>query len=42
MSKVVLFYEKLMINILGKNGNIWQYRGGEISKQQQIKQSVLA
>jgi hypothetical protein len=31
-----------MINILPKDGNTWQACEGEICKQQQIQQSVLA
>jgi hypothetical protein len=41
MSNVLLFYEKVMINILPKNSNTLQACEGEICKQQQNKQSVF-
>jgi hypothetical protein len=42
MSKVLLLYKKLVINILPTNYNTWQACEGQICKQHQIKQSLFA
>jgi len=42
MSNVLLLSETLMVNIIAKNNNKVKSCEGEICKQQQIKQSVLA